>query len=577
MMRASPAVAALLLVALSLPGCGKDPAPFAPVVMLDAGTFCVPRTRGCDGETPGVCRDDGSAYDPIAERCDTGAGLHCSPAGCSNLCLEAERERSYIGCEYLATSTSNSPLAAELSFAVAIANPQLVPAHVTITRGSEVVRMLTVAPNALATEKLPPIEALIRESASPRSRRVLNGAYVIRSDVPVTAYQFNPLEYVIARDCAEEMGRDGRCFSFTSDASLLLPAHALTGSYLVLSRAGQLLRLREGAQENVVMSPGFLTVIATVDDTSVEILAQGATTASSPSAVTPVAALAAGERATFTLARGETLQLTSAVPASCPVESFEETFNGTMLSYCPLGPAYDLTGTEIRASAPVAVFAGHNCAFVPYNRWACDHLEEAMFPVESWGKEVAVALTRPLREEPNLVRILSSADDNTITIDPPLVPARTLARGAYFEIETHQDIVISATQPISVAQTMVGQNFAGLGTVGNESPGDPSMAVGIPREQFRTNYTFLAPETYPESWISVVTPLDGVLTLDGRELGPAARIGASGLGTLTVMIRGGTHRITGTRPFGLIVYGFGTYTSYLYPGGLDYREIAPPI
>jgi hypothetical protein len=42
-------------------------------------------------------------------------------------------------------------------------------------------------------------------------------------------------------------------------------------------------------------------------------------------------------------------------------------------------------------------------------------------------------------------------------------------------------------------------------------------------------------------------------------------------------IGGGAHRIEGTAPFGILVYGFGSYTSYMYPGGLDLREIAPPI
>lgn len=41
------------------------------------------------------------------------------------------------------------------------------------------------------------------------------------------------------------------------------------------------------------------------------------------------------------------------------------------------------------------VIAGHNCTFVAYNRWACDHLEEAPFPLEAWGTETIVSKTRP--------------------------------------------------------------------------------------------------------------------------------------------------------------------------------------
>jgi hypothetical protein len=35
----------------------------------------------------------------------------------------------------------------------------------------------------------------------------------------------------------------------------------------------------------------------------------------------------------------------------------------------------------------------------------------------------------------------------------------------------------------------------------------------------------------------------------------------------------GNHHISGTLPFGIQVYGYGQYTSYWYPGGLDLKEI----
>jgi hypothetical protein len=38
------------------------------------------------------------------------------------------------------------------------------------------------------------------------------------------------------------------------------------------------------------------------------------------------------------------------------------------------------------------------------------------------------------------------------------------------------------------------------------------------------------------------------------------------------------HEIHGDSPFGLVVYGYGSRTSYMYPGGLDLRivNIPPP-
>ncbi|MFO0671164.1 MAG: hypothetical protein U0235_16310 [Polyangiaceae bacterium] len=42
------------------------------------------------------------------------------------------------------------------------------------------------------------------------------------------------------------------------------------------------------------------------------------------------------------------------------------------------------------------------------------------------------------------------------------------------------------------------------------------------------------------------------------------------------MARGqGVHTISSTKPVGLEVVGFGAYTSYHYPGGLELAPIAP--
>jgi hypothetical protein len=38
----------------------------------------------------------------------------------------------------------------------------------------------------------------------------------------------------------------------------------------------------------------------------------------------------------------------------------------------------------------------------------------------------------------------------------------------------------------------------------------------------------------------------------------------------------GNHSLTSVEPFGVEVYGYGQYTSYWYPGGLDLSEIPVP-
>jgi len=537
--------------------------------------LCLPGTLTCDGETLLSCDADGEGRS-ARETCDASAGLRCSAAGCVDLCAEAEASRAYIGCEYWPTPALNSQVPSEFDFAIVVANPQLVPARITVERAGVEQASTTVAPGALETIRLPWVTDLKGTFGQERSGVVAGGAYRVRSDVPVSVYQFNPLDYRIDEDCEGETGSsasDGRCYSFSNDASLLLPTHALTGSYLAQARPSMLLIVPAETGAERLTSPGYVAITAVEDGTEVEVLSRANLLGSADGLIPN---LSPGETTRVTLNQGDVLQLLSGAPADCP-GAWEDEPNATGIRYCELGSEWDLTGSEIRASAPVAVVGGHNCSFVPFNRWACDHLEEALFPVESWGRELLLGSTHPLRSEPNLIRVVSAADGNVVSFDPPLHEELTLDRGQSYEMQLSGEVRVRGSQPLSIAQFLVGQDFAGLGSSGSFGSGDPSMSLAIPTEQFRMDYTLLAPETYDESWVNVTAPLAARVTIDGRTITNFTPIGTTGAGVARVPASAGVHRLEGTAPFGVVVYGFGRYTSYMYPGGLDLREIAPPI
>ena len=104
------------------------------------------------------------------------------------------------------------------------------------------------------------------------------------------------------------------------------------------------------------------------------------------------------------------------------------------------------------------------------------------------------------------------------------------------------------------------------------------MALVVPVEQYRRDYTFVASTTYDSNFINVIVP-EGVLpTLDGVALPQTATaVGTSGYAVVRVELGRDdeVHRITADEPFGLVVYGYGRFTSYMYPGGLDLRRISP--
>ncbi len=557
-------------VARASTDCARDGRACAPRLGCVA---CVPNTVSCDGETVVVCNAEGSAQTRADAPCDAAAGLRCSREGCVDLCARAIEEQSYVGCAYWAVTTTNPELAPEFELALAVANPNLVPARVVLTRGGVEVASRLVAPGALETLPLPRVESLV--TAREASVRERDGAYRVTSDVPVVVTQWNPLEFRLERDCAEEppgSAGDGRCFSFTNDASLLLPESVLSGNYLVVSRATFGASIGGAA---LASHPGFVAIVAVDEGTTpLEIVANGHIAGTRDGTFAP---MAPGESRTVSLERGEVLELVSAIPpAPCPGVERSEEAGGMTITYCDPGVDYDLTGTILRANGRIAVVSGHACAFVPYDRWACDHLEEQLFPATALGQSVLVTVTEPLRGEPNIIRIVSAGADNAITLEPPVVPTFRLGLGEHAELEITGDVRVVGTEPLLVAQFLVGQDYAGLGS-GRSGLGDPAMALAIPEAQFRRSYTFLTPATYSRSYVSVIRPEGLRVVIDDHLVTDYRRIEGTVFETARVRVEGGVHRIDANAPFGIIVYGFGSYTSYLVPGGLDLRRISPPI
>jgi hypothetical protein len=553
---------------------------------------CQPGRTTCDGNDSMVCRADGSGFD-LQETCDSAAGQACDVGTgvCRNLCEEAVSNNSYIGCEYFPTVTSNSGLQRDFRFAVVVANPQAVDADVMIERGGSAVETVTVPAGGLETVELDWVNELKNQPGEETSAIVRGGAYRLESSVPVTVYQFNPLNFRIPEDCANEsiFNQDGECFSFSNDASLLLPTHVLTGNYIVGSRASQSTHTREMSlfgdvvSEGFATSPGFATIVGAEDGVTVNITVTAHIAAAADGSVS---ALSPGESGTFNLDKGDVLQLVTETiePAGCANRAADETAPGSAggpreLRFCDMtGRGYDLTGTEIRAEGKVAVLGGHNCAFVPYNRFACDHIEETMFPLETWGKDLLVSRTRSLRREPNLVRVVSGHDGNEVRFHPSSAhPNRTLDRGEHIELETTRDVRIEGSEAIMAVQFLVGQDYEGLGSSGMMGQGDPSMSLAIPTEQFRSEYTFLAPSSFTTNLVNVTASMGQEVMLDGAPVSGWQSAGGTDLRTAQVEISGGVHSIESGSGFGIVVYGFGSYTSFMYPGGLDFEMINVPF
>ena len=522
---------------------------------------CTPSQLRCNPQAlsvPERCRADGSGWDP-APACNAADGETCVGGTCASRCSDAATGRSYLGCDYWPTVTANSQLDPRFEYAVVLSNPQTYAVHATITGGALATpREVDLSPGAIETVVLPWVNELVAFNPSfvgcmggsdPNCRTALaparsvlrrNGAYHVHANGPIAAYQFNPLNY----------SRAGGFFSLTNDASLLLPQGVLRQRYIVSTWPNWVVRT---ALRTIVVG-GFLSVVAVAGEGTTVTVRPTTSVSAGPG----VPLILAGTSSTFTLQPGDVLQLVG-------VDSRTDA----------MGRGQDLTGTVVESSAPVAVFVGHDCTNIPESRVACDHLEEQLLPAETWGRDYFVTGLRDRgATTPSVVRIVSQANNNQLTFDPPSVHGpQTLQAGQVTEFSATAHLRISGTGAFLVSQFMVGQ---GPETAGMPGAGDPAMVFEVPVQQYRSEYSVYVPTTYPQNYFNLTAPSGTRLILDDAPV-TATPESVSGFDVYTVPVTGGAHRIRseGARPFGVKIYGVARYTSYMYPGGLDLQLITP--
>ena len=141
----------------------------------------------------------------------------------------------------------------------------------------------------------------------------------------------------------------------------------------------------------------------------------------------------------------------------------------------------DLTGSRVQADAPVLVFGGSEASNAP-NTNRCnletnrcefdesivcgceegdldcsphapctisglitccaDHLEQQLFPVETWGQRYLAVRSMQRGAEQELWRVLAREDDTIVEFTPSVFPPITLAAGGWIELETNEDFLL---------------------------------------------------------------------------------------------------------------------------------------
>ncbi len=500
--------------------------------------ICLPKVRICGGlTTVKACRPDGMGYD-LVEQCDE--STLCQGGVCTPRCTSDLKEATYLGCEYWVLDLDNVEGGAKAPLSVVLSNPSTsVIADVVLTASSsdEAPQSVSISPLGQATFELPAGADLDGTQLSMQAR-------LVASNAAVTVHLFNP--------------KPGPGV-FSSDASLLLPAHALGRSYMV----GSWPQRQADATTGFVPVRGFLAVVATeAGDTVVTVRT---TAAIEPGPGVP--AIPAGGSHVVTMARGQVLNL--------------ETGGGFT------GP--DLTGSIVTSDRRIAVFSGHECANVPLIMEGeqvagvdfCDHLEEQLLPIASLGADYVVApfASRSL-DDHSLVRVVAATDGVVVTASGHELPSTPLALGEWHELSLTAPSRIESTGPVAVFRYGIGSNHPGFvpypacsdGSA-QSGLGDPTFVQAIPVGRYLREYAWLTPGEYLQNYIEIHAPTGANVQVDGVPLllgGPAA----GGLTVSTHVVQAGVHRLSADVPVGLIVYGYACDVSYAYPGGMKI-EVVP--
>ncbi len=472
----------------------------------------------CIGATypsPITC-DDTGAFIGNDQNCD---GVPDEQQECKSQCDLMAGEMSYIGCEYWAVYTENE---AQENHTVVFSNPSDKDnATVYIYNSEKLLNTVTLAPKEVKSHTLTTGTDNMLKSSS-----VTNNSYRIRSNIPITAYQFNPW---LAAD------------AHSNDASLMLPKNVLGKDYRVMNWH---VVPNNGSGEDFASS---VSIVATEPGETNVIVKTTAAIVSGAG----VGQMSIGYTTSFKLKQFQVLNLKSTTVKN------------------------DQTGSLINASQKVAVYSGTRCSIIPDADWACDHLEEQLFPIQSWGKSYYAVRSYPRGNAGDFWKILAHENNTTVTLPEVLIPEAyksegkiVLNAGQFITFETTSSFPISADKPISVGQFLTGKDH------NNAQTGDPAFVLAVPYEQYRNDYAFLVPSTYEVNYVSITKPKGSIVKLDNTEVNTTfTALEGSDFEFGYVSLTPGAHVMTSDVGFGLVGYGFLGYTSYGYPIGLDLKVL----
>jgi hypothetical protein len=499
----------------------------------------------------------------------------CGPqATCVDACAVAAANGNSVGCDFYAAMPGPEYGTRGSCFAAYVVNNWTSPATIAADYGSMTLDLTTAARKITGSGATVTYQPLTNGQLAPGETAVvflshypsgdltvvdcpatitaavelnttvdrsgLGSAFHIQTSVPVAAYDVYPY------------GDN----AVLASATLLVPTAAWGTSYLAADGFA--------SDPNLSAANGapYVQVVAMQDSTHVTITPTDAIESGAG-----IGASAAGQSVTFTLARGQLLQLLQDA---------------------------ELAGSTIKADKPIGVWGGSSCMNVPVGYSACDSAHQQLPPATALGHEYAAVGYRdrvPGANEQIPYTLVGAVDGTLLQYDPSTLPGAPLSlqhgQSATFNVSTpfvvrSQD----AAHPFYFAAHMTSATFVNGNSNGD---GDADYVSVLPAEQHLSRYVFVTDPNYANthlvltrkavagSYHDVTLDCGGVVT-GWTDIGSAgayqyARVDLVISGTDQNGCSNGTRIATSAAPFGLTVWGWNPYVSYAYLAGMNLRAI----
>ncbi|HYF02394.1 MAG TPA: IgGFc-binding protein, partial [Patescibacteria group bacterium] len=271
-------------------------------------------------------------------------------------------------------------------------------------------------------------------------------------------------------------------FIYTSDSFLALPTSALGKEYIVASYAD----VTAPFPSQHLMSQ--TVIVAPYDNTVVTFQLGGS------AQTRTVGGMTRGQRKTFKLNKGDLVMFAN------------KKDNGNSVYF-------DLSGSKITSTKPVAVTSGNQCAYVDVNTPACDFIMEMELPTHTWGKEYHIPRFVK-RQNYAFMKIFAKEPNTKLYRDGNPTPFAVLSTAGgnqgsgYYEGRVLVDglaprpIIIRADKPISITTYNPGQTDDGVSS-------DPFQLIHTPIEQYQKEIIFNTPgikggQGFKENYLNLV-------------------------------------------------------------------------